>query len=126
MSDNYKNFWVATLNSFGFFIYYTSYNGLLNLETSTLSEDGFGQLGFICISITYFLCGVVSIFCPSIIKRVGDKGGQVWAAILTVPFYLSFLFVTVKSDYPDKDSWIYNKSFVTVMVIIPAILNGLT
>jgi hypothetical protein len=72
--------------SIGFQLLFVAFNSGQNLQSSIMTTDGFGSLGYYSLAVIYFSIGVGCFFSTSIINKlgvtlslfIGGMGATVW------------------------------------------------
>lgn len=71
--SKYQNFGKVSMISFGIMLLYMAFNSANNIESELISDDGFGQLGFILLAVLYLNMGIGSLISTAVINKGGTK-----------------------------------------------------
>ena len=66
-----RNFDQLVILSVAFMLLFTAFNTCQGFASKVLSDDGFNNLGFICLAVLYLTFAVCSLFSSAIVNKVG-------------------------------------------------------
>lgn len=82
-------------------------------------------MGFYSNAVVYLGQGSGSIFCVYISQKIGDSKSMAYASLFSLPFVLSLLLPAYKSDDLNSTSFWLSNTFITIVLLITSLLNGL-
>lgn len=80
-SPDYQNLCKAVHCSLGFFILMISTNTVQNISSKAFKDNGYEQLGFYFLGLSYACMGLGSILSPSLMKTLGVNSCMVLGSI---------------------------------------------
>ena len=92
-----------------------------------MEDDGLGKLGFWSIALMYLSIAFGSIFSTVIMKRIGDINCMAIGSLFNTPWIMSMALCGMRGDLKEGDlmPWYLTATFITPLILILSILNGL-
>jgi hypothetical protein len=88
-----------------------------------LAENGFGNLGFYSMGVSFFSVAVCSFISSNVVTKCGDRLALVGGSLTNSLYAATFILSSYYGDNPDLHAW-YLKTFLIVIVYVAAVLNG--
>ena len=95
------------------------------MSTLVLRNDGLQNLGFYILAVLYFSICVSSVMSTALLKKLGVYKCLVFGGLGHFSFVFANIFPAIKYDHPDSESVATSQGFITGMLIVCAIVNGL-
>lgn len=118
------NFDKLLVLSFGFMLLFTAFNTSQSLATQVLEDNNFGKLGFYSLAILYCVFGFCCFISLPIVKKLGARISLVIGAFCYTFYVSSFILPAFKSQLPDSQSWLLNRTFILSLILVAAAING--
>jgi MFS family permease len=121
----------VTYVSVGFIIVFTAFYMTQNIAAKAMQDFGYDDLGFISQSCLFMSFSVTSLFCSSIVGKLGSKYSLVLAAVLRVVWQISFLIPATRYDWikqgilPEAITQFYlQTNFIRPLMIVSGLVSG--
>ena len=119
----YKNIWRVTYLAVAIMILYMAFNSSSNIQSEILEHNGFGQLGYFILAVTYLFIGVGSLISTAMINKYGTRKSLILGGIGVTIWILSTL-LAVKREKLNENG--VGDGLIYMGLFLAAILNGFT
>jgi MFS family permease len=86
--------------------------------------NGFGDLGFYTMATLYLVFAFCSFFSPFIVNKLGPRASLFIGSSCYAFWILSFLPAALYPEHKNSPSLIFNRTFINVLSIFSAAVNG--
>lgn len=121
----YENFTRLLQLSLTFFVLFCAFFTCQNMAALVFKDDGLNKLGFYILAVLYFSIAVSSIMSTALFKKLGTYKCLILGGLGHFVFVFAQIFPAIKYDYPDSDRFITTDAFITTMLIVMALINGI-
>ena len=92
-----------------------------------MEDDGLGKLGFWSIAVMYFSIAVGSVFSTVVMKRIGDIKCMAIGSLFNTPQIMAMALCGMRGDLKEGDfrPWYLSGNFISPLILILSVLNGL-
>lgn len=91
-----------------------------------MQDDGLGSLGFFTMAVLYFSCGISCLFVSFWIQKLGFRLAYIIGAILQSLWVFSSILAAIRAEYPEYKSFIVSDAFICIVLIVMAVLAGIS
>jgi len=106
---------------------FIAFNTAQNIQSQALEDDGLGKLGFWSIALMYLSIAVGSVFSTVVMKRIGDIKCMAIGSLFNTPWIMSMALCGMRGDLKEGDlrPWYLSGNFISPLILILSVLNGL-
>lgn len=123
-TNKFTNLDRQTVQCVGFFLLFIAFNSAANLSSKAMKEDNLGNLGFISLATLYCVFAFTSFFSTAIVNKIGVRVSHVIGGLCYFFWVFCFIAPAFLHDYPHSSLFLLNKTFIKVIVILSAAVNG--
>lgn len=110
--------------SFGFLLVLLSFNSCASISSKLLKDQGFKSLGNITLALTYVIVAGGSPFASALVMKTSSRFAVKIGSLAYLFYVLGLFLPTIREHYPDSDLFIFNKGFVTFVIIFCSCIKG--
>lgn len=110
--------------SLGFMLLFTPFFTAQNLASQVLEDNNFGKLGFYSLGLLYCVFGISCFVSLPIVKKLGARNSQTLGAFCFTFYVAAFVLPAFRSENPNSESWLLNRTLIQVVIMIGASING--
>ena len=114
----------VTILSVCFLCLFISFNSAQNYSGQAMKDDGFDNLGFQSLATLYLFFSFFSFFSSAIVNALSVKTSLILGAFCYFFWVFCFLAPAFYKDNKNSDIFILNSTFIQVLVLISAAVNG--
>ncbi len=89
-----------------------------------MKNDGFDGLGFYTMATLYLVFAFCSFFSSAIVNSIGTKISLLIGGLCYAFWIVCFLPPAFYPENKDSDSFLFNKTFIQVLSLVSAAVNG--
>ena len=93
-----------------------------------MEDDGLGKLGFWSIALMYLSIAIGSVFSTVVMKRIGDIKCMAIGSLFNTPWIMSMALCGMRGENLKEGGlmpWYLSGSFISPLILILSVLNGL-
>ena len=114
----------VTILSLGFLFLFIAFNSAANISGQALKNNGFEGLGFYTMATLYLVFAFCSFFSSFLVNKLGAKASLFLGGFCYSFWILCFLPPAFYPDHKDSPSFIFNRTFIEVLSLFSAAVNG--
>mmetsp|Transcript_19652 Transcript_19652/g.14105 ORF Transcript_19652/g.14105 Transcript_19652/m.14105 type:complete len:105 (+) Transcript_19652:134-448(+) len=89
-----------------------------------MQDNHFGNLGFYSLGLLYCVFGITSFFSAVVVNKLGTKCSLLIGAFCYCLYVACFILPAFRSENLDSDLFLLNKTFIWIVVLLCAAING--
>ena len=115
----------VTIISIGFTLLFIAFNSAANLSAQTMSNLGYGGLGFYTMAVLYLVFAFTSFFSTAIVNKIGTKASLIFGGLCYFFWVFCFLAPAFSDEKKGSAFFLFNKGFIYFLSLFSAAVNGL-
>lgn len=103
---------------------FIAFNSAANLSGQALKNDSFESLGFWTMAVLYLVFAFCSFFSAPIVNKLGAKMSLFIGGLCYSFWILCFIPPAFYPDHKDSSLFLFNRTFIQVLSLFSAAVNG--
>eukprot|EP00347_Sterkiella_histriomuscorum_P024487 403330943 len=110
--------------SLGFLLVLLSFNSCASISSKLLKDQGFKSLGNVSLALTYVIVACGSPFASALVMKTNSRLAVLIGSIAYLFYVLGLFLPTIREHYPDSDLFLFDKGFVTFIILLCSCIKG--